>query len=48
MMLLLTGRPGVGKTTLVKRTVLKFRHHIRCSGFITEEGRSGTGDRIGF
>jgi len=48
MMLLLTGPPGVGKTTLVKRSVMKFRHLFRCSGFITEEVRAESGDRVGF
>ncbi len=48
MRLLLTGPPGVGKTTLVKRVVVKVRDAIRCSGFITEEVRSEEGDRIGF
>jgi nucleoside-triphosphatase len=46
--LLLTGPPGVGKTTLVKRVVVKVRDAITCSGFITEEVRSEAGDRIGF
>jgi nucleoside-triphosphatase len=46
--LLLTGPPGVGKTTLVKRVVVKVRDVVRCSGFVTEEVRSGEGDRIGF
>jgi nucleoside-triphosphatase len=48
MRLLLTGPPGVGKTTLVKRVVVKVRDAIRCSGFITEEVRSEEGDRVGF
>ena len=48
MRLLLTGPPGIGKTTLVKRVVVKVRDAIICSGFITEEVRSDAGDRIGF
>jgi nucleoside-triphosphatase len=46
--LLLTGPPGVGKTTLVKRVVVKLGDAIKCSGFVTEEVRSDAGDRIGF
>lgn len=48
MWLLLTGPPGVGKTTLVKRVVVKVRGVVSCSGFITEEVRSEEGDRVGF
>jgi nucleoside-triphosphatase len=48
MKLLLTGPPGVGKTTLVKRIVVKVKGVMRCSGFITQEVRSDEGDRIGF
>ncbi len=48
MKLLLTGPPGIGKTTLVKRIVVKLRGTVKCSGFITEEVRSEEGGRIGF
>jgi nucleoside-triphosphatase len=48
MKLLLTGPPGVGKTTLIKRIVVKVKDAIRCEGFITQEVRSELGDRIGF
>lgn len=43
---LLTGRPGCGKTTVVIRTVEQVGRD-RCSGFYTEEVRS-QGRRIGF
>ena len=46
MRLLLTGIPGIGKTTLI-RAVLKQLDEIRCAGFYTEEKRHG-GQRIGF
>ena len=42
---LITGRPGIGKTTLVKRIVEKLP--LRAGGFYTEELREG-GSRIGF
>jgi nucleoside-triphosphatase THEP1 len=42
---LLTGRPGVGKTTLV-RSILKSLE-VRAGGFFTEEIREG-GQRVGF
>ncbi|MCK5414629.1 MAG: NTPase [Thermoplasmata archaeon] len=48
MKLLLTGRPGVGKTTLVERVVVKVKDSIRCSGFITQEVRAESGARVGF
>lgn len=43
--LLITGRPGVGKTTLVKRLAASFPG--RLGGFYTEELREG-GRRVGF
>ena len=44
--LLLTGRPGVGKTTLVRR-VLDELSNVPATGFYTTEIRSG-GRRLGF
>lgn len=44
-MLLITGRPGVGKTTLIKRLVASLPG--RLGGFYTEELREG-GRRVGF
>jgi len=46
MRLLLTGIPGIGKTTLI-RAVLKQFEEVRCVGFYTEEKRHGA-QRIGF
>jgi nucleoside-triphosphatase len=43
--ILLTGRPGCGKTTLIKRVVNKLP--LRADGFYTEEIRDG-GTRAGF
>jgi len=43
--LLLTGRPGCGKTTLIKRVVNKLA--LPDGGFYTEEMREG-GTRVGF
>jgi len=43
--LLLTGKPGTGKTALIKEAIAKTR--IRAGGFYTEEIRSG-GVRQGF
>ena len=42
---LLTGRPGSGKTSLIKQAVAKMRD--QAGGFYTEEIRNG-GDRVGF
>lgn len=46
--ILLTGRPGIGKTTVVVRTVELLREAgLDIAGFVTEEVRSG-GSRDGF
>ncbi len=42
---LLTGRPGTGKTSLIKEAVARYRS--RAGGFYTEEIRS-QGTRLGF
>jgi nucleoside-triphosphatase len=44
--LLLTGAPGVGKTTLI-RAVVKGLEGVRCAGFYTQEQRHGQ-QRVGF
>ena len=44
--ILLTGPPGVGKTTLVKKLHKKLLTPV--SGFYTEEIRSSSGLRLGF
>ena len=46
MRLLLTGNPGVGKTTLI-RTVISLLDDVVCAGFYTEEKRHAR-QRIGF
>lgn len=46
MRLLLTGPPGIGKTTVI-RAVLERLEPVACAGFYTEEKRHG-GQRIGF
>lgn len=46
MRLLLIGRPGIGKTTVIRRTLMNLQG-IRCAGFYTEEVREG-GQRRGF
>ncbi len=42
-----TGRPGVGKTTLVKRVAEALFDKYKIDGFITQEVREG-GSRVGF
>jgi len=46
--LLLTGRPGVGKTTLVERVVGELGGRLRLAGFTTGELRDAAGHRVGF
>lgn len=44
--LLLTGRPGVGKTTLIQKVAGRLQGKI--AGFVTEEIRDRAGKRTGF
>ena len=46
--LLVTGKPGEGKTTLVEWVVELLRGSLRLAGFTTTEVRSQTGERLGF
>ncbi len=46
MRLLLTGSPGIGKTTVIRR-ILKTVQGVKCAGFYTEERRI-RGQRTGF
>ena len=48
--ILITGKPGSGKTTLIKRLVqhLKDEKSLQVCGFFTEEVRGANGVRIGF
>jgi nucleoside-triphosphatase len=49
MNLLLVGKPGVGKTTIVEQVVSRLRDDgWRLSGFFTRERRSPDGARTGF
>ncbi|KAM7357137.1 cancer-related nucleoside-triphosphatase isoform 2-T2 [Cochliomyia hominivorax] len=50
-LLLITGKPGVGKTTLVRKVCedLVEKHKILCKGFYTEEIRNAnSNERMGF
>lgn len=47
MRIFITGRPGVGKTTLALRVWEALRSEVRISGFVTEEVRRD-GRRVGF
>jgi nucleoside-triphosphatase len=46
--LLITGKPGVGKTTLVERVLEQLRGSLRLAGFTTAEVRNPSGQRTGF
>lgn len=45
--LLLTGKPRVGKTTLIEKAVQELKNKYKLEGFITKEIRE-KGDRVGF
>lgn len=45
---LVTGKPGVGKTTLVERVAEELRGSLRLAGFTTTEMRDPAGRRVGF
>lgn len=45
--LLLTGRPGVGKTTVIQRVLAMLSRDVRATGFYTQELRGPQG-RLGF
>lgn len=47
MRIAVTGRPGIGKTTVCMKVYDALKDRIKISGFITREVRSG-GRRIGF
>uniref|UniRef100_A0A4Y0BUB9 AAA+ ATPase domain-containing protein n=1 Tax=Anopheles funestus TaxID=62324 RepID=A0A4Y0BUB9_ANOFN len=47
-LILVTGMPGVGKTTIMRKLSVELRkHNVPVAGFYTEEVRE-SGDRIGF
>lgn len=45
---MVSGKPGVGKTTLVERVLGELRGSLRTAGFTTTEVGSPTGQRLGF
>lgn len=45
--LLLTGLPGVGKTTVIRKVLQLLPKNLKVDGFFTEEVREG-GERVGF
>ena len=45
---MVTGKPGIGKTTLVVRVVERLRGSLRLAGFTTSEMRDAGGQRLGF
>lgn len=45
--LLVSGRPGIGKTTALRRVAARLED-LAVAGFYTEEERDGSGDRVGF
>ncbi len=46
--LLITGKPRVGKTTLVEGVVKRLRGSLRLAGFTTTEMHNLAGERLGF
>lgn len=46
--LLVSGKPGVGKTTLIERVIERLRGSLRLAGFTTTEVRNAAGARTGF
>lgn len=47
--ILITGKPGVGKTTIMKKILNNLKtNNIQCKGFYTEEKRNTNNVRIGF
>lgn len=47
MKIAVTGRPGIGKTTLCMRVYESLKDKMKISGFVTKEVRQG-GKRVGF